>query len=222
MVMRSTALIVGGTSGLGLELARLFSKYHDILITGRSDPKIDTLRFHTLELGTDSFKQNIDTLMEELPEIDLLLYAAGFFQEGRIDDLSDTDIEQMGRVGLLAPSLLLNRILRKQKKLPGFIAITSTSQWTPRLLEPIYTAVKGGLGMLANSLSLDERVGKVLVAGPAGMSTRFWENIPRDMSAMLDPKWVAEEIVKLWQTDYKYKYARILREPRRVEIVETR
>lgn len=146
----------------------------------------------------------------------------GFYQEGNISDVSDEDIANMTNVGLLAPAMLLQRILKKQDKLAGFIAVTSTSQWTPRLLEPIYTAVKSGLGMLANSVSLDERIDRVLVAGPAGMNTRFWENSPRDMSTMLDPKWVAEQVLDQYSGDFKYKLARILRGPARVEVIETR
>jgi NAD(P)-dependent dehydrogenase (short-subunit alcohol dehydrogenase family) len=220
--MTKTALIIGGSSGLGLELARLLVTTHEVIVTGRRDPQINDLQFRKLELGDSSLGIDLDMFVPELPEIDLVMYAAGFFQEGTLSDLSDADIEKMNRVGLLAPAMLLQRILRKQGKLPGFIAITSTSQWTPRLLEPMYTAVKAGLGILASSVSLDERVGKVLVLGPAGMSTRFWDEVGRSTSDMLDPKWVAAETIKLWDDTFAYKFARALRNPARIEIVENR
>jgi NAD(P)-dependent dehydrogenase (short-subunit alcohol dehydrogenase family) len=220
--MTKKALIIGGSSGLGLELAQLLVTDHEVIVTGRRDPAVTNLQFRQLELGDDSLNTSLDRFIAELSEIDLVVYAAGFFQEGTISDLNDGDIEKMNRVGLLAPAMLLQRILSKQSKLSGFIAITSTSQWTPRLLEPVYTAVKAGLGMLADSISLDDRVGKVLVLGPAGMSTRFWEEDGRDTSDMLDPEWVAAETMKLWGEDFKYKFARALRNPARVEIVEIR
>lgn len=220
--MAKKTLIIGGSSGLGLELAQLLATRQEVVVTGRRDPKITNLQFRQLELGDSSLNVDLDTFIAELPEIDIVVYAAGFFQEGTLDELHDADIEKMNRVGLLAPAMLLQRILSKQHKLPGFIAITSTSQWTPRLLEPMYTAVKAGIGMLAESIALDERVGKVLVLGPAGMSTRFWAEDGRDTSDMLDPEWVATETVKLWDDDFEYKFARALRNPPRVEIVETR
>lgn len=220
--MRQTALIIGGSSGLGLEMARLLSINCKVIITGRKDPKKSGVRFKELVLDKASLSADLDAFVAELPSIDLLVYAAGFFQEGILSDLSDTDIEKMNRVGLLAPALLLQRLLKKQGGLSGFIAITSTSQWTPRVLEPMYTAVKAGLGMLSNSLSLDERVGKVMVVGPAGMQTRFWESDERDTSNMLDPAWVAQEALAAWKDDFKYKFLRALRNPSRVEIVETR
>ncbi len=217
------ALIIGGSSGLGLELATtLPAKYHTI-VTGRHDPKNEKVDFRVLDLNTrDQLAGTLDEFVANLPRIDLLIYAAGFYQEGTISDVSDDDIAAMTGVGLLAPAMLLQRLLKKQSELPGFIAVTSTSQWTPRLLEPMYTSVKAGLGMLANSVSLDERIDKVLVAAPAGMNTRFWENSPRDASTMLDPKWVAEQILEQYSDNFKYKFTRILREPERVEIVETR
>lgn len=220
--MNKNALIIGGTSGLGLKIALILSNDHQVFVTGRKDPENGQLQFRSLELSGDVLGEKMDRLLAELPEIDILVYAAGFFQEGTISDLSDSDILKMSQVGLVAPAMLLAKLLRKQNKLSGFIAITSTSQWIPRLLEPMYTGVKAGLGMLANSLSLDENIGKVLVVGPAGMSTRFWDKDGRDTSDMLDPKWVATKTLKLWEKDFEYKYARALREPHRIEIIEIR
>lgn len=220
---KQNVLIVGGSSGLGLELALILSSTHQVIVTGRRDPKNKNVDFRVLDLiARSNFADDLNGLVAELPQVDLFVYAAGFYQEGNISDISDEDIGNMTNVGLLAPAMLLQRLLKKQKKLSGFIAVTSTSQWTPRLLEPMYTAVKSGLGMLANSVSLDERIDKVLVAGPAGMNTRFWESNPRDMSTMLDPKWVAEQVLDQYSGDFKYKFAHILRGPARVEIIETR
>ena len=128
-------------------------------------------------------------------------------------------------VGLTNAIYLTRQLLHEQDQLPEFIAITSTSQWTPRLYEPVYTAVKAGLGAYANSLSLDPRVKKTLVAGPAGMATNFWKDTDEkehDTSQMLDPDWVADRIIELTHENYSYKFARILRGPARVEVQETR
>ncbi len=228
MNKKETVLIVGGTSGLGLELAQLLQNEatNNVYVTGRKKSANQKLSFIYFDIDGTSKEMvsKIDTILSELPEeIDLLIYAAGFCQNGNIKDLSDLDIMTMINVGLLVPALLINRILKHQKKLSGFIAITSTSQWIPRVYEPVYTAVKAGLGMLAHSLSLDPQIGKVLVAAPAGMKTNFWTKVKRDTRTMLDPVWVAKQIQQLYvENEFKYKYARILRDPQRVEIVEKR
>ncbi|MDZ4226274.1 MAG: SDR family NAD(P)-dependent oxidoreductase [Patescibacteria group bacterium] len=223
--MKPNALVVGGSSGLGLELARLLRDDYNVIITGRQDPKEENMQFRRLELGSIDDVQlfeDLNFLANSSPSIHLLIYAAGFYQEGRVDELTAQDIISAFQVGLVAPTMLLGRLLQGGQKLTGFIAITSTSQWTPRELEPVYAAAKAGLGMLAQSVSLDPRVHKVLVVGPAGMNTRFWRETKRDMSILLDPRWVAEQTLELYRGNFNYQLARVLREPPRVEVVETR
>lgn len=219
-------LIIGGTSGLGLSLAKKLADTYDVHITGRNSPDEASATFHMLDLSDPSeLLPAVDRLLQELPQIDLLVYAAGFFQDGTVTDLTVEQIDTMLSVGLTGAIYLTRQLLKKQNKLGEFIAITSTSQWTPRLNEPVYTAVKAGLGAYANSLSLDPRVKKTLVAGPAGMATNFWKGTDEkehDTSQMLDPDWVADRILELSSESYTYKFARILRGPARVEVQETR
>jgi len=215
------ALIIGGSSGLGFELSKLITKEYEVFITGRRKPDDTLAHFISLDLcDHDNLSAHLDILVEKIGTIDTLIYAAGYFQGKTIGNCDDKGIEDMLTVGVKAPAMLLQRIIKKQSVLQNFIAITSTSQWTPRLIEPIYTASKAGLAMLSESVALDDAVGKVLVAGPAGMNTRFWENNPRDMSVMLDPHWVAERIIQEFSEDFSYKFIKILREPARVEVVD--
>ena len=215
------ALIVGGTSGLGFELGTAFAKDYNVTITGRHDPH-SSLTYHHLDMSAQQdLRSNLETLLKDTGKVDLLVYAAGFYQEGTIDRLSDEDIVTMTNVGLLAPAYLLKKILANQDGLDGFIAITSTSQWTPREYEPMYTAVKSGLAMFANSISKDTRVKKTFVAAPAGMDTSFWKD-GRDVGQFLKPAEVAQAIEQLYADDFRYRFAKFLRYPLKVDIVETR
>lgn len=219
-------LVIGGTSGLGLSLAKKLSQTYDVYVTGRQDPKDTALHFRSLDLvaSSESFTA-IEHLIHDLPSIDLLVYAAGFFQEGTVTDLSVEQIDKMFAVGITGAIYATQQLLSKQNELAEFIAITSTSQWTPRLYEPVYTAVKAGLGAYANSLSLDSRVKKTLVAGPAGMATNFWKDADKDahdLSKMLSPDWVADRIVEAREEEYSYKFIQVLREPARVNVQEVR
>ena len=194
-------------------------------ITGRQDPKVDSLHFIPLDITSDIEKvsSDLERVVTSAPSWQLVILAAGYFQDGRLAKLSQEEVLTMYSVGLIAPTLLLQQVLQKQDSLPQLIAITSTSQWTPREREPVYTAAKSGLGMLANSLSLDTTaVDKVLVAGPSGMQTRFWVADGRDTSNMLDSDWVAAQILESTVGEFRYKFIKILREPPRVEEMEVR
>ncbi len=215
------ALIVGGTSGLGLELAKKLAVDYDVILTGTGKHRPDGFDVRVCDLtGGPELGPNIHKLVDGLPEVDLVVYAAGFVQLGTITDLEDGDIGKMACVGLVAPMLLTRELLAKQGKIPQFVAITSTSAWTPRLKEPVYTAVKAGLGMFAQSLSLDERVGKTLVAAPGGMNTPFWDGTGTDSTEFLDTAQVAQAIVEQLDGQYRYRLVKIPRDTGRLELVE--
>lgn len=231
-------LIVGGTSGLGLELALL---YYDascnVTVTGtrsaedagiKEDEHLHVVQQNLNFTPNSGLTMSTDNVLRQVGRVDLLIYTAGFYQGDEIDELREIDINNMFSVGLKAPTIYIRDILAMEESyLPGFIAITSTSQWTPRLNEPIYTSVKAGLHMLANSVSLDERIGKVLVVAPAGMNTPFWRNkktSEEEMKNYLDPKWVAEKVIELYdeKRHYEFRFAKILRDPPRTVEQETR
>ncbi|NIM46537.1 MAG: SDR family NAD(P)-dependent oxidoreductase [Candidatus Aenigmarchaeota archaeon] len=223
MKNKKIALVIGGTSGLGLELAKLLLlKEYDVFITGRKKPKLKNVNFINIDLCSKNLASKIGNLIDSLPKIDFLSYAAGFYQKGTITELSQKDLDDMFNVGLIAPIHFLKQILIKQKTLPIFVPISSTSQWTPRLKEPVYAAVKGGLGMLANSVSLDPKIKKTLLVAPAGMNTEFWDNTDMNTKTFLDPKWVATQIMLQLNDNFNYKFIKILRESPRVVLGEIR
>jgi short-subunit dehydrogenase len=217
-------LIIGGTSGLGLELARkLAASGSKVIITGRKNPNVDFAEFKEFNLAADNLSQRIQDLVSGLPEIERLVYAAGFYQEGTVTDLDEEQIETMIDVGGRGLIYFVRSLLEKQGSLKELVTITSTSQWTPRKLEPVYNFAKAGAGHFTNAMAEDGRIEKVMVAGPAGMKTEFWEGVDRDdLDTMLDPEWVAQQIMDARQKDYHYKYIRILRQPARVKEVEER
>lgn len=215
------ALVIGGTSGLGLELARLLSADHDVMITGSGRHKQAMAKQVTLELSEEvGLKSRIDECLKGLPPIDLLVYAAGFAQIGTITDLQEHDLQTMTTIGLVAPAILAQSILQKQDTLPQFVIISSTSARTPRLLEPMYAATKAGLEMLAKSLAQDIRFEQTLVIAPGGMKTSMWDGHPTDTSAFLDPAQVAKEVLPHLNDRYRYRIVAIPRTSGRAEIVE--
>lgn len=216
-------LIIGGTSGLGLELAKnLQTPEDEVYVTGRRELADSSLRYEAFDLSAPNLSQRLGEFVMGLPEIYTLVYAAGYFQEGRVTDLTESQIEEMINVGGRGLIYAVQALLQKQKKLDELITITSTSQWTPRKLEPVYNFAKAGAAHFSNAMAEDGRVNKVLVVGPAGMDTAFWDGTDHDRGNMLDPTWVGGEVMKLRNDKYRYRFAKILREPARVEVVETR
>jgi len=216
-------LIIGGTTGLGLELAKKYNQRgNNVIVTGRKEIQ-EAFDFQRFDLSGADLAVRVAEFVNALPTIDTFVYAAGYFQEGRVTDLSEDEIEEMINVGGRGLIYFVKSLLDKQDKLNELVTITSTSQWTPRQKEPIYNFAKAGAAHFSNAMAEDGRVAKVLVVGPAGMRTAFWDGVQRDdLDEMLDPAWVAEQIINLQADTYNYRFAKILRQPGRVETVETR
>jgi uncharacterized oxidoreductase len=217
-----TALIIGGTSGLGLEIAKQLSDYR-VFITGRKKPE-NKIKFIKLDLSKGNLSKKIDAVLSKIKQIDLFVYAAGFLREANISELTEAEIIAMNNVGLIAPELFIKKILNKQNELETFIAITSTAQFFPKEKQSTYTAVKSGLGMFSNAISMGQNIKRTLVIAPGGMKTPFWkDNKEIDLKTYLEPKWVAEKTLDFHRTHhFKYLLVKILRNPPRIEIVESR
>lgn len=221
--MKKNLLIVGGSSGVGFELARQYvAEGHRVCVTGRTDPKLPGAHFHRLAItaSTEALSDDIDGLISAFRDVHTLVYAAGFLQRGFIDELSDEALLTMNNVGLVAPMMLAARLKSLAPTPLKLMLITSSSGYTPRAREPAYAATKAGLTMLGASLVRDPGIGKVLVAAPSGILTAFWRDTSEDTSTMLDPVWTAGQIISLSGGPFKFKYAKILRDPARVEVVE--
>jgi len=222
--MKKNILIVGGSSGVGLELARHYvNEGHRVCFTGRKDPGLANAQFFKLSItaSVDDLSKGISNLTASFQDVHTLVYAAGLLQRGSIETLDDVALTTMSNVGLLAPMMLAARLKPIAPTPLKLLLITSSSQYTPRPQEPAYSATKAGMAMLGASLVRDPGFGKVLVAAPSGIRTPFWEKTDEDTSTMLDPVWTAEQIVALSGGSFKYRYAKLLRHPPRVEVVET-
>ncbi len=218
-------LIVGGTSGLGLELARKFSENNDkVVVTGRHNPNIDHVDYMPLDLSAEPLADKIKTFVEHYsPNVDVLVYAAGFYQEGTITNLSEEEIEEMINVCGRGLIYFCKYILAKQNKLDELIVITSSATWKLQRLEPIYSFMKAGEGHFANTLAEDGRISKVLVAAPSGTKTQFWRHQKHpEYEKFLDPKWVTEQIMTSRDGKYRYKHIKMFRNPAKLEVAETR
>lgn len=215
-------LIIGGTSGLGLALAeRLRDRGEQVYITGRKPPAVNGLEYLPLELAGTDAPTRIDALMAALPPLDMWIYAAGFYEDKPLQALDGAAIEKMIDVGIRGLTYGVQSLLHNHPGVKSLVVVTSTAQWNAKPNEIIYGPAKAYAGHFAKALALGGKIPKVLVAGPSGMNTPFWEGFDRkDVAEMLDPAWVAEQILHLEAASYSYLAAKILRQPPRIEEVE--
>jgi len=95
-------LITGGSSGIGLALARICARHgHDLVLVARNEEQLEAVQAELREaehveveiLAADlSEPQSVERVFERNPEVDVLVNNAGFGMSGA---LSEADLEQL-------------------------------------------------------------------------------------------------------------------------------
>lgn len=148
-----TALVSGGTSGIGLAIARAFAAAGaSVTAAGLGTPPESDGRLHFAELDvTDTGA--CKALIATLPQIDFLVNCAGIIR--RDDEFRIDVFQQVMDVNLTGAMRLCTEAHDKLAISKGAI-VNIASLWTyfggPRV--PAYTASKGAMGQLTKSLAV--------------------------------------------------------------------
>lgn len=155
-----TALVTGGTDGIGLEIARqLTTKGATVLVCGRREDALASARAEGLEaiqadLSTPAGCAALAAALADRP-IDMLINNAGMsgnFGPGEPLDLALTD--QAIFLNLNAPLHLIGHFLPNLLNRPEAVIVNVTSGLAiaPRAGGPVYCATKSGLRSFTQSL----------------------------------------------------------------------
>ena len=149
-----TALVTGGTAGIGEQLAlRLAAKGARVIVTGRSEGRLAAMRERRFEaIPADlSSPEGVEALVDALGErnIDILVNNAGQgvdhdFREAA-PDMGDTD--DCIHANLNAPIRLITALVPRMTGLDRatIVNVTSGLAIAPRAGSPVYCATKAGL-----------------------------------------------------------------------------
>ena len=161
----NTILITGGSSGIGLALARQLSEMgNTVVIVGRKREKLqEAVRLipalHSIECDL-SKRSSLDELaiqvQQGFPGLNILINNAGVqynYQWQEEKHLVDKLIHEF-EVNLLAPALLTAQLLPVLAAHPeaAVVNVTSALAWVPKENAPAYCASKAALHSLTQSL----------------------------------------------------------------------
>lgn len=181
-------LLTGAGSGIGRELAeRLGAAGCAVVLVGRRVDALEqtarqvrhaggTAHVVPADLADRSVAAPVvETAVERLGGIDVLINNAGNVSAGELESLSVADIEAMVDVDLLAPILLTRAALPHLKAAPDalILGIASGIALVAMPYYTVYAAVKSGLAHFAEALRrelLDTRI-RVVTAYPGATDT---------------------------------------------------
>ncbi len=211
LIILGTAVITGGGTGLGKELAKqLSAKGYDILLVGRREqPLKETVQSILASGGQASYViMDVRSLTEieqtlsawDSQDIELLVHNAGVGYFGPLESSSDEEMVATFETNVFGPIRLTKAMIEAvTHRAFTVINVISTAGLRGKKNESLYAASKFALRGFGESLQkeYEESQIRIVNAFMGGMNTPFWDNSDHveDASRFRSPAEVAEMIV---------------------------
>lgn len=161
----NTILITGGSSGIGLELAkRLSESGNTVIITGRNQAKLDQAKKEHPKLHTyksdvtnpEDIRSLYSQATKDFPALNVLINNAGVMKVGKFYNPSEdlNSVTEEVSINFNGPIWMAHQFiphLKKQKD-AAIVNVTSVLGIVPMPMSPVYCATKAGLRSFTLSL----------------------------------------------------------------------
>jgi uncharacterized oxidoreductase len=208
----STILITGGTSGIGLELARAFhARGDEVIVTGRRADLLARIEADHPGIATyvhdiadaDGIAPFAGRLVADHPGLDTVILNAGIMQAETLSaQPSDLAVaEATITTNLLGPIRLTHALLPHLAALPRarIVTVTSGLAFVPLAMTPTYSATKAALHSWSQSLRWQLRGTGVKVSelAPPSVQTDLMPGHSKNPHAMPLDEFVDEVMAML-------------------------
>lgn len=193
MEPRKTALVTGGSGGIGAACARALARDgHRLALTYRTRAaeaealaaEIDG-RAYALDLrDRESVVGAARRVEEDLGPVQVLVHAAGMIKDGLLPFLSEGDWDAVQEVNLKGPYLLTKALIKGMlaKRWGRVIAVASASGISGQAGQTHYSAAKGGLIAFTKALAREVARYEVTVnaVAPGLIDTEILAAVPEE------------------------------------------
>ena len=184
-----TALITGGTSGIGLETARQFiAEGARVAITGSSAKSVNAARaeFGDKVLVIQADAGNVagqagvaETVKNAFGTLDILFVNAGIAEFGPVESWSEAAFDKSFAINVKGPYFLIQALLPIFSKKASIVLNTSINAHIGMPNSSVYSLTKGALLTLAKTLS-GELIGRgirVNAVSPGPIATPLYSKL---------------------------------------------
>ena len=217
--MSKKALVLGGTSGLGLSLAHslLDRGYDEVNVLGRKAPRKarDGLFFYRYNILMDDF-----SILDKFHDVDALIISAGVGRVAPFEEITDIEIVNNFRVNNIGAIRTIAAFYDKITSNEDFFCavISSIAGFLPSPLFSVYGASKAALTKFVESVNIElektKRINRILNVTPGRLEGTEFYGAETDVEAT---RLLAETIIDemfsrstLYIPDYETVYKNVL------------
>lgn len=151
MQNNKTAVVTGGSSGMGLAISRRLRQDGMNVIVFDVQPPPEEFSFFPVDIRND---EQIKRALAQIETLDILVNNAGIYFEKYLEDTTNDELDKMVDVNIKGTYLVTRNCMDKIKNTRGSIVIiASCLGLVPELTSPLYCATKAGLVMLTKCLA---------------------------------------------------------------------
>lgn len=161
----NTVLITGGSSGIGLEIAKQFLKRDNkVIITGRNEQKLQKAREQLEGLtaiqndvsNPDDIEKLYQRVVKDFPDLNILINNAGIMFKINLQNHNHSALELTKEldVNVKGPIWMSNAFLSllKEKTNAAIVNVSSGLAFVPLPISPVYCSTKAALHSFTLSL----------------------------------------------------------------------
>lgn len=210
-------LVIGGSNGIGLSMAlRLMKEGHEVFVVDRMAPDAAIAGTENLSFLEVNLLEGDYSFLDKCPDIDTLIYTAGFGRVARFETFHPAEIDNLFKVNTLPFFQLIRHYYARMLQGDFYCSVMgSIAGLVSSPLFSIYGATKAAICNGVESLNIElERAGsrnRILVVAPGSIKGTRFNGGENDIQAT---EKLAEEILKRMfgrETQYIPQYDEIFR-----------
>lgn len=193
--LNKTAVIIGGTSGIGLSVAhKIIASGGNVIIGGRSEEKITQALYKLGErsLGfiiDNSDKESIKRFFDQLQPFDYLFTPGATYTVGSMHDLTDEETESPFKSKFWGQYYAVKEASKKISKHGSIVLMSGAASVRPLKNSAAYAACNAAIEGLGKALALDLSPVRVNTISPGTTDSDLWQNRPKELRESAYAMW---------------------------------